>query len=98
MRPWDGMISSHAVRDSGLGIRDSDAIPTRGDVALRQWVVTGVIAAALVSAAVPLNAQTEKFTARLGWVPTAGPADRANVTGKGSATGTLTGRKFAITG
>jgi hypothetical protein len=57
-----------------------------------------VIAAALVGGAIPLDAQSgEKFTARLGWVPTTG-ADRANVTGKGSATGVLSGRKLAITG
>ena len=66
---------------------------------LRQCVVTVAITAALVASAVPLIAQgTEKFTARLGWVPTAGPDDRANVTGKGSATGTLSGRKLTITG
>ncbi|HLG56075.1 MAG TPA: CHRD domain-containing protein [Vicinamibacterales bacterium] len=66
---------------------------------LRQCVVTGVIAAVFVGAAPPLSAQsTEKFTARLAWVPTAGAADRANVTGKGTATGTLAGRKFTITG
>ena len=27
----------------------------------------------------------DKYTARLGWVPTAGPNDRVNVTGKGTA-------------
>ena len=66
---------------------------------LRQYVVTVAIAAACVASAAPLTAQgTEKFTARLGWVPTAGAADRANVTGKGSATGTLSGRKLTIAG
>jgi hypothetical protein len=55
--------------------------------------------AALVTSAIPLTAQgSEKFTARLAWVPTAGAADRVNVTGKGSATGTLSGRKLTITG
>jgi hypothetical protein len=55
--------------------------------------------AVLTGIALPLTAQSgEKFTARLAWVPTAGAADRVNVTGKGSATGTLTGRKLAITG
>jgi hypothetical protein len=55
--------------------------------------------AALVGSTPPLGAQSgEKFTARLGWVPTAGAADRANVTGKGSATGTLSGRKLTING
>jgi hypothetical protein len=55
--------------------------------------------AALVGSALPLTAQSgEKFTARLAWVPVAGAADRVNVTGKGSATGTLTGRRLAISG
>ena len=66
---------------------------------LRQYVVTVAITAAFVASAVPLTAQgTEKFAARLGWVPTAGPNDRVNVTGKGTATGTLSGRKLAING
>ena len=66
---------------------------------LRQYVVTVAITAAFVASAAPLTAQgTEKFTARLGWVPTAGPNDRVNVTGKGTATGTLSGRKLAING
>jgi len=68
-------------------------------VTLRQYVVTVAIAAACVASAAPLTAQgTEKFTARLGWVPTAGPNDRVNVTGKGTATGTLSGRKLTING
>ena len=46
----------------------------------------------------PVNAQgTETYTARLGWVPTT-PTDRPNVTGKGSATATLAGRKLTISG
>src|SRR5688572_8531142 len=61
----------------------------------------GVIAlavAALLAAGGALSAQSaDKYTARLGWVPISG-ADRANVTGKGSATATLTGSKLAITG
>ena len=66
---------------------------------LRQYVVTVAIIAAFVASAAPLTAQgTEKFTARLGWVPTAGPNDRVNVTGKGTATGTLSGRKLTING
>jgi hypothetical protein len=40
----------------------------------------------------------DKYNARLGWVPTAGPNDRVNVTGKGTATATLSGRKLAISG
>jgi hypothetical protein len=68
-------------------------------VTLRQCVVTVAITAALVAIAVPLTAQgTEKFTARLGWVPTAGPNDRVNVTGKGVAIATLTGRKLTVSG
>ena len=66
---------------------------------LRQYVVAVAITAAFVATAVPLTAQgTEKFAARLGWVPTAGPNDRVNVTGKGTATGTLSGRKLTING
>ena len=66
---------------------------------LRQYVVTVAIAAAFVASAAALTAQgTEKFSARLGWVPTAGPNDRVNVTGKGTATGTLSGRKLTING
>lgn len=59
-----------------------------------------VAAAALVLAwpSAPLGAQAgETFTARLGWVPTT-PADRPNVTGKGSATATLAGRRLTIAG
>jgi hypothetical protein len=68
-------------------------------VTLRRCAATIVIAAALAGSLLPLAAQSgEKFTARLGWVPTAGAADRANVTGKGSASATLTGRKLAING
>jgi hypothetical protein len=68
-------------------------------VKLKQCIVTIAMTAALIGSALPLTAQGgEKFTARLGWVPIAGPNDRANVTGKGSATGTLSGRKLTITG
>ena len=66
---------------------------------LRQCIVTMATIAALVGGAFPLAAQSgEKFTARLGWVPTAGPNDRVNVTGKGTATATLSGRRLAISG
>jgi hypothetical protein len=62
-------------------------------------VATIAATAALLGSALPLTAQgNEKYTARLAWVPTAGAADRANVTGKGSATGVLSGRKLTITG
>lgn len=40
----------------------------------------------------------EKYTARLGWIPIAGPNDRANVAGKGSVTATLTGMKLTFSG
>jgi hypothetical protein len=64
-----------------------------------KWTRLGALAAAaIVAAGTALGAQTaEKYTARLGWVPIAG-AERANVTGKGSATATLTGAKLTITG
>ena len=66
---------------------------------LRQCIVTMATIATLVGGAFPLAAQSgEKFTARLGWVPTAGPNDRVNVTGKGTATATLNGRRLAISG
>jgi hypothetical protein len=55
-------------------------------------------AAAVLAAVLPLAAQgVEKFTARLAWVPTTG-ADRANVTGRGSATATLSGTKLSVAG
>jgi hypothetical protein len=54
--------------------------------------------AALLSASALVSAQGgDKFTARLGWVPITG-AERANVTGRGSATATLSGSKLAING
>ena len=66
---------------------------------LRQCIVTMAMTAALAGSALPLAAQSgEKYTARLGWVPTAGPNDRVNVTGKGTATGTLSGRTLTING
>ena len=56
------------------------------------------VAIAVFALPAPLNAQgTETYTARLGWVPTT-PTDRPNVTGKGSATATLAGRKLTIAG
>jgi hypothetical protein len=46
-----------------------------------------------------VSAQTsEVYTARLGWVPLAGPNDRQYVSGKGSVSGTLTGMRLAIAG
>src|SRR5262245_20154723 len=59
------------------------------------FVALTMLAVALSSS---LGAQgTETYTVRLGWVPTT-PNDRPNVTGKGSATATLAGRKLTIAG
>ena len=57
-----------------------------------------IVAIALAAAfPAPVLAQSDTYTARLGWVPTT-PTDRPNVTGKGSATATLAGRKLTIAG
>ena len=48
-----------------------------------------------LGASVALAQGAEKFSARLGWVPTAG-TDR--VSGKGTATATLSGKSLAIAG
>ena len=57
-----------------------------------------VALAAMLAAGAAAGAQNaDKFTARLGWVPISG-ADRANVSGKGTATATLSGTKLAING
>jgi CHRD domain len=61
----------------------------------RLAIIAIVIAAAVLPAT--LSAQTETYTARLGWVPTT-PTDRPNVIGKGSASATLAGRKLTIAG
>jgi len=67
-------------------------------VTVKAWVVTVMTATALTWMGMPLLAQGgDKFTARLAWVPTTG-ADRANVTGKGSVTATLSGTKLSVTG
>ena len=64
----------------------------------RRCVSLLAIAAGLVWLGIPLAGQGgDKFTARLGWVPITG-AERANVTGKGVATASLTGTKLSITG
>jgi hypothetical protein len=61
-------------------------------------LVMALTALGWTAPAVPLAAQGgEKYTARLGWVPISG-ADRANVTGKGSATATLSGSMLTIAG
>jgi hypothetical protein len=65
---------------------------------IRRLAVVAIALAALAVSAPPLTAQTgDTYTARLGWVPTT-PADRPNVIGKGSATGTLSGRRLTISG
>ncbi len=58
-----------------------------------------IVALALAVLALPVSAsaQNDTYSARLGWVPTT-PQDRPNVTGKGSATATLVGRKLTISG
>ena len=58
-----------------------------------------LVAAALLVAATTAFAQSaQKFSARLQWVPIAGAGDRANVTGKGMATATLSAGTLAVTG
>ena len=60
--------------------------------------VAGILVLALLATGLGLAAQGgEKFSARLGWVPISG-AERANVTGKGTATGTLSGTRLTIAG
>lgn len=57
-------------------------------------LAAGMTLAAAQRAGTPAG---ETFTARLSWVPISG-AERADVTGRGSATATLTGQQLAITG
>jgi len=64
----------------------------------RSGVAIAIIVATVLAAASVAAQAGDKYTARLGWVPTAGAADRANVTGKGVATAVLSGRKLTITG
>lgn len=40
----------------------------------------------------------DKYSARLGWVPIAGPNDRNNIAGKGAVTATLAGTRLTISG
>ncbi len=63
----------------------------------RRRATAALLALALSAPGTALAQGAEKFAARLAWVPTTG-ADRANVTGAGSVTATLTGRSLAITG
>ena len=66
----------------------------------RSAVITFVVMLVVAGAAAhPVLAQTgDVYTARLGWVPLAGPNDRQHVSGKGSISATLTGTRLAITG
>jgi hypothetical protein len=66
---------------------------------MRPTRLVGMLTAiCLLSPLLPLSAQGgDTFTARLAWVPTTA-AQRADVTGKGSATASLSGRTLAITG
>lgn len=57
-----------------------------------------IVPAAIICLAIPVAGQSgDKYSARLGWVPISG-AERANVTGKGSVTATLTGTRLSIAG
>ena len=58
--------------------------------------LTALAAVGWLACGVSVIAQgSDKFTARLAWVPTAGVE---RVTGKGSATATLSGRALTVTG
>ncbi len=58
--------------------------------------ITALVAVGWLAYGVAATAQgSDKFTARLAWVPTAG-AER--VTGKGTATATLSGRSLTVSG
>ena len=62
-------------------------------------VVVLAVVVAVLGMIGPMRAQSgEKFTARLSAIPIAGPNDRANVTGKGSVTATLSGTKLTFSG
>jgi hypothetical protein len=66
---------------------------------VRQGVLFALLAASLVTAGgTSLAAQAgDKYNARLMWVPIAG-TERANVTGKGAVTATLSGTRLTIAG
>ena len=68
----------------------------------RSSVLTSIFLALVLAAwtaGPPLSAQAgDVYTARLGWVPLAGPNDRQHVSGKGSVSATLTGMRLAVTG
>ena len=88
------------------GEREAPADVGRGaplEVSVRMSAIGKALAATvvlLVAATAPADVMAqvgEKFSVRLGWVPIT-PADRANVTGKGTATATLTGKTLTIAG
>lgn len=62
-----------------------------------RWSALVLLFVAALAASGASAQGTEKFAARLGWVPITG-ADRAAVTGKGAVTATLTGRSLTIAG
>ena len=65
---------------------------------VKSAAVMVLVALATCAAGTVVAAQSgDKFTARLAWVPIAG-GDRANVTGRGTATATLAGNRLTVTG
>jgi hypothetical protein len=64
-------------------------------MATARWAISALLVAGWLAYGGGAAAQNDKFTARLGWVPTAG-VDR--VTGKGTASATLSGRALTIAG
>jgi hypothetical protein len=63
-----------------------------------QTRIAALVVASLIVSGLGLAAQGgEKFNARLSWVPISG-TERANVTGKGAATATLSGSRLTIAG
>jgi len=66
---------------------------------LKRAVVLIAVMVLSWGAAWSVTAQTgDKYTARLGWVPIAGPNDRANISGKGAVTATLAGTRLTLSG
>ncbi len=67
-------------------------------MSLKHLVVIAAATAGLLAPPANLGAQgRETLTARLGWVPIT-PREQPDVTGKGSASGTLAGTRLTITG
>jgi hypothetical protein len=64
---------------------------------IRCFAIAAIAFTAAATFPTHVIAQSDTYTARLGWVPTT-PTDRPNVIGKGSATATLAGRKLTISG